>query len=208
MIRFAIPAVLLVVTACAPTPPDDVVRGVGFGSIEEAEAQRLERDRSLEGPEAALPDGPVISAEEMEGNSAPEITVNNPGISDTNNFNALAERESIEDNAARLAAQREVFEVIPPTDLPERGRSRPNIVQYALGTKHPVGEVIWGRSGFNSEARFNRNCAKYPSSDLAQEDFLARGGPRNDRLGLDPDGDGYACYWDPTPYRTVQSAGN
>ena len=38
-------------------------------------------------------------------------------------------------------------------------------------------------------------------SDLAQIEFLERGGPARDRLGLDPDGDGYACAWDPTPFR-------
>ena len=48
-----------------------------------------------------------------------------------------------------------------------------------------------------------RACAKYSSSDLAQSDFLAQGGPRRDRLGLDPDGDGFACAWNPQPFRAA-----
>jgi hypothetical protein len=29
---------------------------------------------------------------------------------------------------------------------------------------------------------------------------LARGGPDKDPRGLDPDGDGFACGWDPAPF--------
>ena len=39
------------------------------------------------------------------------------------------------------------------------------------------------------------------SSDLAQKAFLSRGGPERDILLLDPDGDGFACKWDPRPFR-------
>ena len=44
-------------------------------------------------------------------------------------------------------------------------------------------------------------CGKFASPDLAQMDFLQSGGPERDRKGLDPDGDGFACAWDPTPFR-------
>ena len=27
------------------------------------------------------------------------------------------------------------------------------------------------------------------------------GGPERDQFGIDPDGDGYACSWDPSPFR-------
>ncbi len=27
------------------------------------------------------------------------------------------------------------------------------------------------------------------------------GGPERDQFGIDPDGDGYACRWDPSPFR-------
>ena len=37
----------------------------------------------------------------------------------------------------------------------------------------------------------------------AQIDFLAKGGPERDRLGVDPDGDGYACAWNPAPFRAA-----
>jgi hypothetical protein len=40
---------------------------------------------------------------------------------------------------------------------------------------------------------------------MAQIAFLERGGPKRDTLGLDPDGDGFACYWDPAPFRKAVS---
>ena len=134
-------------------------------------------------------------------NDAP-VALNNPGISDENDFQAVAERESIASDAERLAQQRAQFEVITPTAVPQRPTGTdPNIVQYALSTQHARGTRVYTRSGINLASKAQRNCAKYASPDQAQMDFLARGGPDRDRLGLDPDGDGYACAWDPAPFR-------
>ncbi len=55
-------------------------------------------------------------------------------------------------------------------------------------------------------AKLQRACARYDSQDLAQAEFLASGGPRMDRRGVDPDGDGFACGWDPAPFRTTRIA--
>ncbi|MFN3822429.1 MAG: hypothetical protein ACK4RN_00500 [Pseudorhodobacter sp.] len=122
-------------------------------------------------------------------------------ISDEQNFDAVAARETIESDAERLARQRAQYQVIAPTALPQRtDTGRPNIVQFALSTQHSPGARIYNRSSL-----FQRNplaaCARFPSPDLAQEEFLAQGGPERDRLGLDPDGDGFACGWDPRPFR-------
>jgi hypothetical protein len=133
------------------------------------------------------------------------VTVNNPGISDEQNFDAVAGRETIESDRERIEAQRQAYQVLRPQPLPSRpGDTGPNVVAYALNTTNARGERLYSRTGFNAENRFLRNCAKYPSSDLAQRDFLARGGPERDRLGLDPDGDGFACYWDPAPFRAAR----
>ena len=136
-------------------------------------------------------------------NAAPVI-LNNPGISDENNFDAVASRESIESDAARIAANRQQYEVIQPTALPSRsGNTQPNVVQYALQTNHPKGTRVYRRLSIASASKYQRNCAQYSSSDEAQIDFLAFGGPERDRKGLDPDGDGFACGWDPAPFRRV-----
>ncbi len=129
------------------------------------------------------------------------------GISDENDFQAVAARETIESDAARIAANRARYEVVVPGELPARPENRLSlVVEFALATTNPRGQPLYRRPKNRSEARFLRNCAKYTSSDLAQEDFLRRGGPRRDPRGLDPDGDGFACYWDPEPFRQARRA--
>ena len=136
------------------------------------------------------------------GWAAAVATVNNPGISDEQDFAAVTERETIESDRERLEQQRQQYQVIQPTAVPtRRGGEDPNIVKYALGTRNAVGQSIYKRSKIFSASKFRRNCAKYVAPDRAQEDFLRNGGPQRDRLGLDPDGDGFACAWDPTPFR-------
>ncbi|WP_171052620.1 hypothetical protein [Ruegeria sediminis] len=126
----------------------------------------------------------------------------NPAISDEQDFEAVSNRQTIESDAARIEQNRSNYEVVAPTAVPERGgESTPNIVQYAINTSNPVGTPLYSRAGFNLQAKAQRNCAKYPSPDQAQIDFLSNGGPQRDRKGLDPDGDGFACSWDPGPFR-------
>jgi len=137
-------------------------------------------------------------------NPAPQTVTSIGGISNENNFDAVGNARSIEADAQLLAQNRAQYQVVQPGTLPSRqGNAGPNIVQYALSTSHPRGTRVYSRAGLNKQAKFERNCAVYASPDLAQTDFLAKGGPRRDRLGLDPDGDGYACGWDPRPFRTA-----
>lgn len=127
----------------------------------------------------------------------------NGTVSDEQDFEAVSARETIESDKARIERNRAQYQVDQPTALPQRtGESGPNIVQFALSTSHPPGTQMYARSkmGFTNP---DRACAKFSSPDLAQEAFLAAGGPEKDRKGLDPDGDGYACAWDPLPFRTA-----
>ncbi|WP_420584601.1 hypothetical protein [Ruegeria sp.] len=130
----------------------------------------------------------------------------NNAISDEQDFAAVSDRRSIESDAARIEQNRQTYEVVAPTAVPQRGTDgQPNIVQYALSTSNPVGTQLYSRAGFNLQAKAQRNCAKFPSPDQAQIEFLSTGGPQRDRKGLDPDGDGYACSWDPSPFRSAVS---
>ncbi|GFE48501.1 hypothetical protein So717_02540 [Roseobacter cerasinus] len=154
-------------------------------------------------PDSAELNSGVAPVQASPSNPAP-ATINNPGISDENDFDAVAERQTIESDAARIERNRAQYEVVQPEALPTRqGGEQPNIVAFALATSHPKGQSVYARAGFGGEGRAARNCADYASPDLAQIDFLARGGPTRDRRGLDPDGDGYACDWDPAPFRTA-----
>lgn len=125
------------------------------------------------------------------------------GISDEQDFNAVSARETIESDKERIARNRAEYVVVQPKDLPQRpGDTGPNIVEFALATTHAPGVQMYKRSGLSIRSA-DSACAKYSSPDQAQQDFLAKGGPDRDRLGLDPDGDGFACTWDPRPFRTA-----
>ncbi len=214
--RSLAPLGLILLAACAAPISDDVysqqreseLRGqppvTSIYPQAEAGGPISQEELSAAGiPINPVPQSPGAS---YEAGSAPtaSVSVNNPGISDEQDFGAVAERESIQSDRERLEAQREAYRVIPPEPIARPGDTGPNIVAYAINTTNGVGEQVYSRSGFNAQNRFLRNCAKYPSSDLAQRDFLERGGPQRDRLGLDPDGDGFACYWDPAPFRSAR----
>lgn len=141
---------------------------------------------------------PVVAS---PSNPSPQA-LSNPGISDENDFGAVSSRQSIESDAERIARNREQYQVVAPTEVPTRSSgSQPNIVSYALETDHPVGTRVYSRAGINLAGKAERNCGNYASPDMAQIAFLEKGGPQRDRLGLDPDGDGFACGWNPAPYR-------
>ncbi len=224
---------LLALTACDPTVPDSGA-GVGFQDYSEYQRQQAQRDAQLTGttvPAAApvaqqtLPSSGAQTsndpAEQLAADAAAALNsgqqpvdaspsnpaptqVDNPGISDENDFDAVGQRRSIESDAERIAQNRSQYKVIEPTALPSRsGGTGPNIVDYALNTSNPVGAQVYTRK-FASQNKADRNCAKFASPDLAQAEFLTKGGPKKDRLGIDPDGDGYACSWDPTPFRNAR----
>jgi len=174
-------AALAVLSACStPIPesgayyeqPVDTGEGVGFGSYQSYESDRAARERALEGgttpilPQESSAQGAegAISGDELRAAGLPASTaptpsqtaaivvdVNNPGISDEQDFQAVSERVSIETDKQRIAAQREAYRVIEPTAVPTRsGSTGANIVAFALSTSNRVGEQIYSRSGFNA----------------------------------------------------------
>lgn len=183
-------------------PPPATVSDEPLGAIPPAapsEAEQVAADTR-----AALGIDPATGRELVQAspsNPAPAV-VDATGISRENSFDAVGAERSIEEDAARLAQSRAQYQLIEPEAIgPRPGDVGPNIVAYALGTSHPRGTQIYRRVGLNLEAKAARACGEYAGPDQAQIAFLSRGGPERDRLGLDPDGDGYACGWDPQPFR-------
>lgn len=106
---------------------------------------------------------------------------------------------------ARLAQQeldaaRSKLVVVQPTAVP-RATEGVNIALYAQQTTNAVGDRQYARSALSG---VRSGCGRYRSADDAQRAFLAAGGPAQDPQRLDPDGDGFACDWDPTPYRQLR----
>jgi len=179
----------------------EAVSGTGTPAGDDAASVAAETSAALSETQANSGQT-VIHAD--PNNPAPQTVSTATGISGENDFNAVGNQRSIEDDAQLMAQNRSQYKVIEPTALPTRsGTGGPNIVEYALASTNPRGSKVYRRSGLNSQAKSQRNCAKYASADQAQIDFLSKGGPNRDRLGLDPDGDGYACTWDPAPFRNA-----
>jgi len=153
---------------------------------------------------AAATNNSGVAPLEASPANAPPVAVNSAtGISQENSFDAVSGTRSIESDAARIASNRAQYQVIQPQALPQRTGNEPNIVEFALSTSHPVGTKVYRRSPFNATNRYNRSCGEFRHQDQAQIAFLAAGGPERDRSGMDPDGDGYACRWDPSIYRNI-----
>ena len=175
---------------------------MGFNDYIDYEAQRAGRDAELAGG-PVIP-GPVVSGETGAGAiRTAAVDVNNPGISDEQDFEAVAGRETIESDAERLARQRAAYEVIQPEALPNDSGQIPNIVAYALSTTNAVGQQIYARSG-GSETRTQRNCASYGSPGQAQEAFLAAAARNGTGRGSIPTATALPVRWDPTPFRAAR----
>lgn len=129
-----------------------------------------------------------------------EMAAGHTGISDEQDFGAVSQRETIESDKERIARNRAQYQVIQPTAIPERTATGANIVEFALGTTHNPGTQMYTRSALRLTDPLVA-CARFGSSDRAQQAFLEAGGPKRDRKGIDPDGDGFACDWDPRPFR-------
>jgi hypothetical protein len=80
-----------------------------------------------------------------------------------------------------------------------------NVVAFALSTDNAVGERVHARFPLRL-GRPEVRCRDFRTTDLAQDWFLTNDGPERDRAGLDPDGDGFACNWDPERYRAEARA--
>ena len=186
-------------TPAFPAPQQGAVIGAASTSTAPIVAP-IAQTAPLPSVNPALPQqGAVIGAQPQVAGMAP--VAGNAAISDEQDFNAVSQRETIESDAQRIARNRQQYVVVQPGALPTRpGELGPNIVDYALATNHPVGTPMYRRNRLFAKDSV-KACAAYASPELAQEAFLAGGGPNRDRMGLDPDGDGYACAWDPAPFR-------
>ncbi|GFE65614.1 hypothetical protein [Litoreibacter roseus] len=222
---FLITLSLCGLVACSPPVPNSA-SGVGFDNYDSYRTAQQARDAELSRPGRTTVRPPVVSVQTnapvttVEQRTAADavaavrgtqpaqtrrtasVDINNPGISDEQDFDAVSERQTIESDAQRRAAQSANYKVIQPEAVPNRPSGKTlTPIEFALSTSHSVGQRKYSRNPLASRAKFERQCAAYRSADAAQDDFLKRGGPQRDRKGIDPDGDGYACGWNPSVYR-------
>lgn len=175
--------------ACQPTPPDDGAQYFDNITPDPTALQREETrlaDAETSTPETVLP---------------PTATASTGDISNTQDFTAITQSETIESDAEKLAALKENYEQAPTEALPQR-TDQTNIAAYALAQPHAVGTKKFRRINIGIS-----NCRRYRDDpDAAQREFLKAGGPERDPKRLDPDGDGFACTWNPETYRRLLRA--
>ena len=124
-------------------------------------------------------------------------------VSDEQDFAAVAQRETIESDSQRIKEIEEKLVIYDPIDHPDK-EGQTDVVSFALNTKHTPGTVLFRRNTlFFNRDKYLERCESYIDSEAAQQAFLDAGGPEVDDLNLDPDGDGFACSWNPAKYRLV-----
>jgi hypothetical protein len=148
----------------------------------------------------ALPPAATAAAP-AAGQPAPAHT----GISDEQDFQAVSSRETIETDKARIAANKAQYQQIAPTALPERtgDSDATKLINYAVNAPNRLGQAVYQRRTVSPDAH-QRACLRYSTAEAAQLAFLKAGGPERDNKKLDPDGDGFACGWDPTPFQKAR----
>lgn len=189
------------------------------GAVFQQTQTALSRPGAAQQPQSAQPQ-PFVPTQPMippptavpgqtfaTGPVATEPSVRPRGVSDEQDFNAVASRETIESDRARLAQQRAQYQEIRVDSVPRSGEaSGPNVMAFALSAPNQVGQERFRRNHPLRWRRWESACAQYRTQDLAQEAFLSAGGPERDPNHLDPDGDGFACWWDPQPFRDAARA--
>lgn len=202
--------------ACNVVEPVEEPQGVGFGSYSayrDNQIREIQQARAAEEQQAAQTQlnasrvAPPADQAPVEVASlatpVPQQTgPNNPNLSSEQDFDAVSAERDIQQDAARIAEARQQYQLVTPVDVQRPDETGPNIIDYALSTNHAIGTKLH-RRGPLAGARTKQACTRYRTADTAQEAFLEAGGPERDRLGLDPDGDGFACAWDPATYRKL-----
>ena len=92
--------------------------------------------------------------------------------------------------------------ILIETETPSHRADTVNIAAFARSTINKKGESIYARRSFQTFDNWTE-CAFFDTNENAQRFFLRTGGPKLDLKNLDPDGDGFACAWDPAIYRQL-----
>jgi len=183
---------VLALSACARTPNDVSPSVQG-------------RQGGLNGQISATPIGPTAAPTAAGGlpvNSGASGTVT---FLDPNSIEAIASGAIAEAEGAG-GTTGGVFDNIQPQQASDLLPAPliPRVAAFALRTTHQPGQRQWRRNPLRRSG--TELCSQFPSRDLAQDRFLAEGGPERDPLGLDPDGDGFVCGFDPAPVRAEAAA--
>ena len=136
----------------------------------------------------------------VTGNSDLKIS---DGVLDLSQFSQeqqKVEREQAAKRREELKAGRVVLEINSKEKI---GTESVNLAIFARSASNKVGEKIYNRNSLSTNSE--PGCKQFSNKNTAQIFFLQNGGPQYDYHNLDADGDGFACKWDPSIFRKIDS---
>lgn len=173
-------------TACASVPNDVSPR-----------QQAIDAGQPLNGQIAtAVIDTPSAGVT-IEDGATGDVTFLDPNSLEAIAEGAIAESEASSGGVFDNIQPQQASDVLPPPLIPR-------VAAFAIRTTHQPGERQWRRNPLRADGQ--HICAQFPTRDQAQDRFLADGGPERDPNGLDPDGDGFVCGFDPSALRASANA--
>ncbi len=136
----------------------------------------------------------------VKGNSNLKI---GDGVLDLSQFSQ--EQQKVErEQAAKRRDELKAGRVVLGINSKEKIRIKSiNLAVFARSVSNNVGEKIYYRNLLDTNN--NLSCKKFSNKNAAQIFFLENGGPKYDYHNIDVDGDGFACKWDPSIYRKINS---
>ncbi|OAN73021.1 hypothetical protein A8B78_19135 [Jannaschia sp. EhC01] len=133
----------------------------------------------------------------IEAGATGDVTFLDPSNLEAMAEGAIAESEQAAGGVFDNMQPQQAGDVLPPPLIPR-------VAAFALRTTHLPGQRQWRRNPLRADGQ--AMCAQFASRDEAQDRFLRDGGPERDPNGLDPDGDGFVCGFDPSALRASANA--
>nr|WP_282563362.1 hypothetical protein [Gymnodinialimonas phycosphaerae] len=133
----------------------------------------------------------------IEAGATGDVTFLDPSNLEAMAEGAIAESEQAAGGVFDNLQPQQAGDVLPPPLIPR-------VAAFALRTTHLPGQRQWRRNPLRADGQ--AMCAQFASRDEAQDRFLRDGGPERDPNGLDPDGDGFVCGFDPSALRASANA--
>ncbi|MEJ6392221.1 hypothetical protein V8J82_03080 [Gymnodinialimonas sp. 2305UL16-5] len=189
---------LLGLAACGPAPSDVSVTPSSPSTLD----GRVVPANAAQAPiNGVTPSGAIPPAGRFDPLPGQIPTASTP---DGGTDSLIASAESaIAEAEANTGGDTSIFTAAPDGD-PTPRPVIPRVAAFALQTTHAPGQRIWRRNPLRRQ--FQIGCETFDFPDTAQDRFLAEGGPDRDPFGMDPDGDGFVCGFDPAPLR-AEAAG-
>lgn len=189
----------MALSACAAVP-NDVAPGQRAADAQGLNARQAALNGQISTAVISTPGGTsnATAGVGIEAGATGDVTFLDPSDVTSIAAGAIAESEAAATGGVFDNIQpQQASDVLPPPLIPR-------VAAFALRTTHLPGQRQWRRNPLRADGQ--SICAQFESRDHAQDRFLRDGGPDRDPNGMDPDGDGFVCGFDPSALRASANA--